>query len=262
MDFHKMIMTGEGAEHLDEHILDLDSEFRFKCRRCGKCCIHQHTIILTTRDLYNIAKKQNRPIKNVIEDYTEIYIGRNSRLPVVHLLSNGKNDSCPLLVDGLCSVHDCKPAVCALYPLGRVIKQHYDEKSGIRKEPTVHYILNDVTCGSAKRVNTVRSWLERSGIAEHDEFYLLWNELMMDLCYIIRDMEKTDTAERSLVAVWSIITTYLYFNYNIEEDLMPQFERNTRRLMRFCRLLKKYLTHTLRAEDVKEMESLLPPVCA
>ena len=39
MDLYNMLQTGEGIEHLEEHLLDLDSEFRFKCRRCGKCCI-------------------------------------------------------------------------------------------------------------------------------------------------------------------------------------------------------------------------------
>lgn len=44
MDLYNMLQTGEGIEHLEDFILDLDSEFRFKCRRCGKCCIHQDTI--------------------------------------------------------------------------------------------------------------------------------------------------------------------------------------------------------------------------
>lgn len=262
MDFHKLVMTGEGVEHLDENILDLDSEFRFKCRRCGKCCVHQHTILLTVRDLYNIAKKQGRPIKDVICDYTEIYIGQNSRLPVVHLLSNGKNDSCPLLVDGRCSVHDCKPAVCALYPLGRVIKYHYDEESGARKESTVHYIINDVTCGSAKRVNTVRSWLARSGIQEHDDFYLLWNETTAELCQAVREMEKAGVKEDYMKGVWNTIIMNLYLDYSIEKELMPQFERASRRLMRFCQLLKKFLAHDLRMVDIKELEGLFPSMVA
>lgn len=80
MDIQKLMETGEGIEHLEENLLDLDSEFRFKCRRCGKCCIHQDTILLNTRDIFNIAKKQGRTMRDVIEAYTEVYIGRNSRV--------------------------------------------------------------------------------------------------------------------------------------------------------------------------------------
>ena len=121
MDIFKMMQTGEGIEHLEDHLLDLDSEFRFKCRRCGKCCIHQDTIIFNARDIYNIAKKKDMTMQQVAESYTEAYIGRNSRIPIVHLLSNGPKGACPLLEDGRCSVHDCKPTVCALFPLGRVV---------------------------------------------------------------------------------------------------------------------------------------------
>ena len=66
MNLFKMMQTGEGIEHLEEHLLNLDSEFRFKCRRCGKCCIHQETIIFNARDIYNIAKKKGMTVQEYI----------------------------------------------------------------------------------------------------------------------------------------------------------------------------------------------------
>ena len=88
MDIFKMMQTGEGIEHLEEHLLNLDSEFRFKCRRCGKCCIHQETIIFNARDIYNIAKKKGMTVQEVVNAYTEAYIGRNS-----HILHNGRGQT-------------------------------------------------------------------------------------------------------------------------------------------------------------------------
>ena len=158
MDLHKMIETGEGIEQLAEQLLDLDSEFRFKCRRCGKCCIHQDTILFNTRDSYNIARKKGTTMQHVVEAYTEVYIGSNSRIPVVHLLSNGPKGACPLLENGRCSVHDCKPTVCALFPLGRVVMAgKFGEPIEDLDKIQVKYIINNFSCGSAKRVNTVRS---------------------------------------------------------------------------------------------------------
>ena len=69
-DGAEMMQTGEGIEHLEEHLLNLDSEFRFKCRRCGKCCIHQETIIFNARDIYNIAKKKGMTVQEVVNAYT------------------------------------------------------------------------------------------------------------------------------------------------------------------------------------------------
>ena len=171
MDFRKMMTTGEGIEELETNLLDLDFEFRFKCRRCGKCCIHQDMIIFNARDIFNIAKKKGMTMQQVVEAYTEVYIGRNSRIPIIHLLSNGPKGACPLLENGRCSVHDCKPTVCALFPLGRVALNSKDGQPLKEGEtPEVKYILNDHSCGSAKKVNTVRSWLAKFGIPEQDEF--------------------------------------------------------------------------------------------
>ena len=131
-------------------------------------------------------------MREVVDAYTETYISRNSCIPIVHLLSNGPKGACPLLsADGRCSVHDCKPTVCALFPLGRVaINRTDDQAPGEGEMPTIKYILNDHSCGSAKTVNTVRSWLAKFGIPEQDEFYLLWNKVRMSLTPAVMKLEE------------------------------------------------------------------------
>ena len=131
-------------------------------------------------------------MREVVDAYTETYISRNSCIPIVHLLSNGPKGACPLLsADGRCSVHDCKPTVCALFPLGRVaINRTDDQAPGEGEMPTIKYILNDHSCGSAKKVNTVRSWLAKFGIPEQDEFYLLWNKVRMSLTPAVMKLEE------------------------------------------------------------------------
>ena len=73
---------------------------------------------------------------------------------VVHMVPVGLQRRCPLLLpDGRCSVHDRKPTVCALYPLGRVaLFQDVKDKDAeiTRENIRVKYIINDYNCGSAK----------------------------------------------------------------------------------------------------------------
>lgn len=228
LDLQKMMRTGEGIDALEKNLLGLDSEFRFKCRKCGKCCKNQDTILLNTRDIFRIAQKQGKTMQGVIRDYTEAYVGKNSRVPVVHLLSNGHNRTCPLLVDGRCSVHDCKPAVCALFPLGRVIvNPKQGEKIGYGD---VKYILNDHSCGSAKRVNTVRSWLEKFGIPEQDEFFLLWNTLVMDFMMLVRQLEADGCPRKELVSLWNKSFQMMYIQFDTSQEFMPQFRRAVHQL--------------------------------
>lgn len=225
MDFRKMMTTGEGIEELETNLLDLDFEFRFKCRRCGKCCIHQDMIIFNARDIFNIAKKKGMTMQQVVEAYTEVYIGRNSRIPIIHLLSNGPKGACPLLENGRCSVHDCKPTVCALFPLGRVALNSKDGQPLKEGEtPEVKYILNDHSCGSAKKVNTVRSWLAKFGIPEQDEFYLLWNKVLMSLTPAVMKLEEEKVSEPALEMLWGAIYETLYLHYDTSQEFMPQFQ--------------------------------------
>ena len=56
MDIRALLKQGSSLEELEQSLLDLDSEFDFKCRHCGKCCKNQDTVLFTARDIYNIAK--------------------------------------------------------------------------------------------------------------------------------------------------------------------------------------------------------------
>lgn len=151
-------------------------------------------------------------MREVVDAYTETYISRNSCIPIVHLLSNGPKGACPLLsADGRCSVHDCKPTVCALFPLGRVaINRTDDQAPGEGEMPTIKYILNDHSCGSAKKVNTVRSWLAKFGIPEQDEFYLLWNKVLMSLAPAVMKLEEEKVSEPVLEMLWGAIYESLF----------------------------------------------------
>jgi len=81
--------------------------------------------LLNSRDVYNLAVALNLTHQQVIEQYCEVYIGENSRLPVVRLKPKGANNNCPLLNGSRCLIHSInpalKPVVCAAYPIGRVV---------------------------------------------------------------------------------------------------------------------------------------------
>lgn len=176
MDIRALLKQGSSLEELEQSLLDLDSEFDFKCRHCGKCCKNQDTVLFTARDIYNIAKKLGKTTEHVIQECGEVSIGYSSRIPLVHMVPIGPQRRCPLLRDdGRCSVHDCKPTACALFPVGRVasIEGVLDKNMEVTKDCVkVRYVLNDFNCGSAKRHNTIRSWLARFQIPEEDDFSL------------------------------------------------------------------------------------------
>lgn len=111
----------EIADHIDQMTVSLNDTFQFHCTQCGKCCIHREDILLSPYDLYKIARElQLEPIE-VCKRYCESYIGNHSRMPIVRLMPQGAVQRCPFLKNQKCSIHKAKPAVCAMFPVGRYI---------------------------------------------------------------------------------------------------------------------------------------------
>ena len=233
MDIRKLAAEGRTKE-IEQQLMNLDSQFNFKCRKCGKCCTHQDTILFNTRDIFNIAKKLQMTPKEVIDKYAETYIGSASKIPVIHMNPLGKNEVCPFLKEGRCSIHDCKPTVCALYPLGRVVVNKTALEGSLDDnnheiEIEVKYMLNDIDCGSRKQVHTVRDWLARFGIPEQDEFFLLWSKVTIMLHEMISKLEEKHASDVALNFFWNAIYAALYVHYDTSKEFLPQFGRQRKR---------------------------------
>lgn len=212
---------------IQESSLGLDDSFRFKCRGCGKCCKEREDILLTTRDLYKIARKLGMSMEAVIEKYCHKYIGHSSRVPITRLLPIGPAHTCPFLQDKRCAVHDSKPVVCALFPLGRYASgEKLGDPVDFSKSLTYGYLLQPIECGSVKRSQTVRQWLERFGIPTSDEFYVEWTMFTGRAGMEVRKLEDSGAPKVLLGAIWSMLYAGMYVVYNTNEELMPQFRAN------------------------------------
>jgi len=153
------------------------------------------------------------------------------------IFSNGPGRACPLLeTDKRCTVHDCKPTVCALYPLGRVLV-NVDPSKPLTTESAVQvrYVLSDYNCGSRKKTHTVREWLARFEIPENDDFFLLWNQTILKISEAARStVESSEMVNPEKLpsgvqdALWEKIFPLLYLRYDVHQNFMKQFTQNVR----------------------------------
>ena len=124
------------------NVLQMDDLFEFQCDCCGKCCEFRNDIILSPIDLQRIAHYFERDIPYIVHRYCNVYIGNDSKLPVITLKSVGRKQSCPFLVKKKCSINCVKPTVCRLFPLGRVKMVSEDES-----ESKMQYFIQYIECG-------------------------------------------------------------------------------------------------------------------
>lgn len=208
----------EYASYLEKP-MNLHSKFKFHCTMCGRCCIHREDILLNAKDVFNLASVLKTSCKNVAQSFGDMQVGINSRVPLIRLRPVGDDHRCPfLLPDKRCAVHEKKPTVCALYPLGRFVKRNADMVGEIDYD-SVAYLCNEVNCDKS-RTHTVQEWLIRSKIPLEDEFYVKWTSVTFK---IIGAMKAADREDECFSDAINRLGELLYFGYDTSKEFLPQF---------------------------------------
>ena len=220
------------VNNLDRMKIAIDEPFSFNCTMCGKCCINREDILLTPRDIYRMAKELKVSVKEFFMTYCEAYIGEHSRVTIIRLKPRGSIRRCPLLKDRKCSVHNAKPSVCAMFPIGRIISLDKNCKPG--KELTydqVEYIFVNPDCGDDSKMHTVREWFDVFGIPIKDEFFITWQNTVTNAGAVIRNVEKYRQLStlQHLLQTWESMLIFLYLNYDTGKDFMKQFRENKKK---------------------------------
>lgn len=204
------------VENLENMQIGPDDEFKFHCTMCGKCCRDRDDILLSPDDLFRLAVGLDIKPYDVCEKYCHIYIGNNSRLPLIRLRSIGIDERCPFLCGNRCSVNTFKPHVCGLFPLGRL---HRFDRGG---DSECKYILQPVKCGDKRRTHTVRKWLSDAGIPLNDPAFFAWNRCVGEMFKRISVLEKILDAELMEKLEKHIFAT-IYLDYDLDKKFLPQF---------------------------------------
>lgn len=219
------------VERLETMKIGVDEPFRFHCTMCGECCMGRQDILLNPKDIYGIAGELGLTPKRFLYKYCEAYIGDSSRVPVVRLKPCGEGEPCPLLVDKRCSIHKVKPTICAMFPIGRVLKVETD--SILEEEITadqIQYIFTNPGCGDETEGHTVREWLDRFEIPLEDEFFIRWQGTVLKLSRIFREIE--DVMDKDIMEMLrAAVLAGLYLNYDTEKAFMPQFKNNVQQVL-------------------------------
>jgi len=171
-------MNGEATlKFINDNALSLEDTFDFTCKQCGKCCHNRTDLLLTPYDIYRIAKYFGHRCNDIIEKYCDVIMGEKSKMPVVQVCPNGTKKSCPFLQDRKCCVHQVKPILCAVYPLGRAQIVDEGEK----------FFISDVKCGKIGRPMKVIDWISQFQIIPNNPIAKLLGSYSF-LCFVYQGL--------------------------------------------------------------------------
>lgn len=206
------------AKNIEKMKIGPDETFKFHCTQCGKCCINREDILLNPFDLFRASKELRMRPRDFVEKYCDTYLGDSSCIPIVRLRSRGMIKRCPLLKNQKCSIHNAKPAVCAMFPIGRVVRVDAEKRDKMTVLPDqIEYIFTNPGCGDGTETYTVREWLEAFGIPFENEFFAKWANVSLCLGTIIRqciDHFSENTANKLIELAY----IKLYLNYDTDKE--------------------------------------------
>lgn len=207
----------KAEEYLNLPKLTKKDSFEFGCNQCGECCRNrdnENAIMLTPLDVYKISKYLNITTVEFIEKYCYGYCGDNSKFPIVILKTKVYRGVC-VFSKGKCSIHPVKPAVCALFPLGRMT---------IGKDSELTYFMQKTSCGN-KTKYTVEEWLSEFNMLEDEKITVIWQKKLFEFSEVVRKLcEKYPTAIHIFTDF--MFLGRIYLDYDTSKDFLPQFEVN------------------------------------
>ena len=225
-------MSIDTFRDLESMTIGLDDTFKFHCDQCGKCCTHREDIILSPMDIFKMAKELKMTPVEFYHEYCVFNIGEHTRMPIVRLASEGKDTHCVLLKNHRCSVHKVKPAVCAMFPLGRYMSFEKDDYNAEAIDTSkVKYLLQPPECGDESETHTVREWLSGFDIKLEDEAFVQWQKAISRFSNKFKELEKKQDM-LTMMEIWFVVRVSLYLQYDTSKDFLPQFNYNVENLLK------------------------------
>ena len=232
-------MSIETFRDLESMTIGLDDTFKFHCDQCGKCCTHREDIILSPMDIFKMAKELKMTPVEFYHEYCVFNIGEHTRMPIVRLASEGKDTHCVLLKNHRCSVHKVKPAVCAMFPLGRYMSFEKDDYNAESIDTSkVKYLLQPPECGDESETHTVREWLSGFDIKLEDEAFVQWQKAISRFSNKFKELEKKQDM-LTMMEIWFVVRVSLYLQYDTSKEFLPQFNYNVENLMKLLNDIPK-----------------------
>ena len=225
-------MNNELFRDLESMTIGLDDTFKFHCDQCGKCCTHREDIILSPMDIFKMAKELKMTPVEFYHEYCVFNIGEHTRMPIVRLASEGKDTHCVLLKNHRCSIHKVKPAVCAMFSLGRYMSFEKDDYNAESIDTSkVKYLLQPPECGDESETHTVREWLSGFDIKLEDEAFVQWQKAISRFSNKFKELEKQQDM-LTMMEIWFVVRVSLYLQYDTSKEFLPQFNYNVENLLK------------------------------
>lgn len=185
------------------------------CEGCHACCTGMgNSVKLDPYDVYLLQKGLKKEFSALLEEGSvELNVVDGVILP--NLKMAGEEERCVFLDgQGRCGIHESRPGICRLFPLGR-----YYEKGDFK------YFLQVGECKAANRSKVkVEKWIDTPRQSQNHDFICGWHELLKQIEEAVDKEGKGMDLEVGKRLNLLLLQHFYLMPYALEEDFYRQFE--------------------------------------
>lgn len=184
------------------------------CKGCSSCCHDMgKSIILDPYDIYMLTKGLGTSFDALIgADKPVIELSMADGILLPNLKMQDDSNGCIFLnKDERCSIHDFRPGICRLFPLGRIY-----EDGGFS------YFNQIYECDYPNKSKIkVKKWIGIDNISSYEKYVLKWHDFLVKTREKIAAMQDVNEVSVHTVA---FLETFYRQSYNGESDFYQQIE--------------------------------------
>ena len=180
------------------------------CTGCSSCCKGMgSSIILDPMDVFRISKKTGMDFEGLLQAHIELNVVDGIILPNLKL--TGLNEACTFLnSEGRCSIHDARPGICRLFPLGR----YYEDGD-------YKYFLQIHECEKKNRTKVkVEKWVDTPNYSKYKAYILEWHYFLNGVEELLAKESDENFSKQCCML---ILQAFYMRPYNMERDFYEQF---------------------------------------
>lgn len=181
------------------------------CRGCGSCCKGMgKSIVLDPLDIFRLMTRLDCTFEQLLKEKIELNVADGIILP--NLKMTETSDQCSFLDEqNRCTVHDFRPGICRLFPLGRYYEQH-----------SFKYFLQTHECPNPCPAKVkIKKWLEEPELKRQEAFICRWHYFLKAVQQAL-DSKDNDGLRRQ-VSLY-ILQKFYMESFPAEDDFYTLFE--------------------------------------
>lgn len=187
------------------------------CAGCSACCRGMGgSIILDPLDVYRLEKHLNTSFEALLSGPLELNVVDGVILPNIKMA--GSSEKCSFLnEEGRCSIHEARPGICRLFPLGR-----FYENGDFK------YFLQVHECEKKNRTKVkISKWIAVDDIAKNKEFILDWHYFLNDVEELIANNQDEEFIKKLNM---TILTLFFVSPYDTNRDFYEQYKERRQKI--------------------------------